>query len=84
MKMMDCRDVLANLSCYVDGDGSTELRNALEGHMAHCRPCRVVFDTTEKTLRIVLDVEPFGVPLSVSARLYTKLEKLLAEESPVS
>ena len=83
MKMMDCRDVLANLSCYVDGDGSVELRKALEDHIAHCRPCRVVFDTTGKTLRIVLDVEPFQVPLAVSARLYTRLERVLAEESPV-
>jgi len=83
MRMMDCRDVLANLSCYVNGDGSAELRKTLEEHIAHCRPCRVVFDTTGKTLRIVLDVEPFEVPLAVSARLYARLERVLAEETPV-
>ena len=79
MPMMDCKEVLANLSCYVDGDGSAELRKALEEHIARCRRCRVVIDTTGKALKIVLDVEPFEVPLAVSARLYARLEKVLAE-----
>jgi predicted anti-sigma-YlaC factor YlaD len=76
--MMDCKDVLASLSNYVDGDVSAELRTALEEHIAKCRRCRVVFDTTEKALKIILDVEPFEVPLAVGARLYTRLEKVLA------
>jgi predicted anti-sigma-YlaC factor YlaD len=79
MAMMDCKAVLSNLSDYVDGDVSEELRAALEDHVAKCRRCRVVFDTTRKALKIVLDVEPFEVPLAVSARLYARLEKVLAE-----
>ncbi len=79
MAMMDCKEVLANLSSYVEGDVSAELRTALEEHIAKCRRCRVVFDTTGKALKIVLDVEPFEVPLAVSARLYARLEKVLAE-----
>lgn len=80
MAMMDCKEVLANLSCYVDGEGSAELRKALEEHIARCRRCRVVFDTTGKMLKILLDVEPFEVPLGVSARLYARLEKVLSED----
>lgn len=79
MAMMDCKEVLANLSNYVDGEVSAELRVALEEHIAKCRRCRVVFDTTRKALKIVLDVEPFEVPLAVSARLYARLEKVLGE-----
>jgi len=30
-------------------------------------------------VKIVLDVEPFEVPLAVSARLYMRLEKVLSE-----
>jgi anti-sigma factor RsiW len=78
MKTMDCKDVLANLSGYIDGEGSEELRQALEEHIARCRRCRVVFDTTDKMLKIVTDADPFEVPLSVSARLYTKLEEVLS------
>lgn len=79
MKTMDCKDVLASLSCYVDGEGSDELRQALEEHIARCRRCRVVFDSTSKMLKIVTDADPFEVPLAVSARLYTRLEKVLSE-----
>jgi anti-sigma factor RsiW len=82
-KTLHCKDVLENLSCYVDGDGSVELREALERHIAHCRRCRVIVDTTRRTLRIVLDVDPFEVPLPVSARLYTRLEKVFSEDSSV-
>jgi anti-sigma factor RsiW len=79
MKTMDCKDVLANLSCYVDGEGSAELRRALEEHIARCRRCQVVFDTTAQMLKIVTDVEPFEVPLAVSARLYNRLDEILSE-----
>jgi anti-sigma factor RsiW len=78
--MMDCKEVLAHLSDYVDEDVSFELREALEAHIARCRRCRVVLDTTRKTLRVVADAEPFEVPLAVSARLYTRLEEVLSEE----
>ena len=79
MKTMDCKEVLANLACYIDGEGSEELRQALEEHISRCRRCRVVFDTTGRMLKIVTDAVPFEVPLSVSARLYTRLEKVLSE-----
>lgn len=79
MAMLDCKQVLDNLSDYIDGEGSGELRRAIELHLSRCGRCRVVFDTTGKMLKIVLDVDPFEVPLGVSARLYAKLEKVLAE-----
>ncbi len=79
MVMMDCKEVLANLSDYVDGDVSAELRKTIESHIAHCRRCRVVLDTTRRTLKLVLDAEPFEVPLAVSARLYMRLQQVLTE-----
>lgn len=79
MPIVECKEVLANMSCYIDGDGSPELRKKLEEHIARCRRCRVVFDTTGRMLKIVSDVEPFEVPLVVSARLYNRLEKVLSE-----
>lgn len=80
MAMLDCKQVLDNLSNYIDGEGSDDLRKAIEQHISRCGRCRVVFDTTGKMLKIVVDVEPFEVPLGVSARLYARLEKVLAEE----
>jgi anti-sigma factor RsiW len=80
MTTLDCKEVLDNLSNYIDGEGSDELRRAIERHISRCGRCRVVFDTTGKMLKIVTDAEPFEVPLAVSARLYARLEKVLAEE----
>jgi hypothetical protein len=79
IRMISCKEVLANLSDYIDEEGSVELRRAIENHISWCRRCRVVFDTTGKALKIVLDVEPFEVPLAVSARLYARLERVLSE-----
>jgi len=79
MKTLSCEEVLANLSDYVDEQNSAEVRKALEEHIGWCRRCRVVFDTTKQALKIVVDSDPFEVPLSVSARLYARLEKILAE-----
>ena len=78
MKMISCKEVLANLSAYVDEEGSAELRQVLEEHIAWCRRCQVVFDTTGRMLKIVHDAEPFEVPLAVSARLYARLESVLS------
>ena len=79
MNMLDCKEVLANISCYLDGDGSGELRASLKTHIARCRRCRIIFDTTGKMLAIVSDSAPFDVPLAAKARLYARLEKLLTD-----
>ena len=77
---MSCQEVLANLSSYVDEECSAELRQLLEEHVAWCRRCRVVFDTTGRMLKIVRDAEPYEVPLAVSARLYARLEAVLSRD----
>lgn len=74
--MLECTEVLKNMSCYLDGDGSQELRQTLENHISRCRCCWVVFDTTGRTLQIVSDAAPFEAPLAVSARLYERLRTL--------
>jgi predicted anti-sigma-YlaC factor YlaD len=81
MAMLDCKEVLANLSRHLDDEDSAPLRKAIEEHLARCGRCRVIFDTTKRMLKVVVHAEPFEVPLAVSARLYARLEKLLSEES---
>ena len=78
MRMISCKEVLANLSSYVDDDISADLRQLLEEHVAWCRRCHVVFDTTGQMLKLVTDIDPFEVPLAVSARLYTRLQQMLS------
>ena len=80
MKMLTGEEVLANLSEYFDEECSAELRAQLEDHISKCRRCRVVFDSTGKMLKILVDAEPFEVPLAVSARLYSRLQEVLSDE----
>ncbi len=78
--MLDCKQVLLELSNYLNEEVSPELKRALEQHLSACHRCSLVFDTTRKTLKIVTDVGPFDVPPEASARLYTRLQELLAAE----
>ena len=77
---ISCEDVMESVSPYLDGEVPAELRDAVEEHNFWCRRCRVVFETTQKMLKIVGVAEPFDIPLDVSARLYTRLEKTLSGE----
>ena len=75
---MDCRQVLEELSSYVEGEISVGLKEALQEHMAFCHKCEVVFNETKKTLEIVADCnETFELPQDVSTRLYARLRAKL-------
>ncbi len=76
--MLDCKQVLAELSNYLDAEVSPELKQAVEQHLAKCHRCSLVYDTTRKTLKIVTEVGPYEVPLEVSARLHARLRELFA------
>lgn len=45
-----CRELLAQISDYVDGELQAELCARLEKHLADCPDCRVMVDTTRKTV----------------------------------
>jgi hypothetical protein len=78
MKTMTCEEVLTNISCFLDGDGSADIRKALMMHTRTCRKCQILFETTRRMMSIVREVEPFDVPLAARARLYTRIEEGLA------
>ena len=76
--MLDCKQVLAELSNYLDGEVSPELKQAVEQHVAKCHRCSLVYDTTRKMLRIVTEAGAIEVPLGADARLRMLLRELLA------
>jgi len=80
--VFSCEDVRAALGDYVDGDVSTDTRRELERHLAECRTCQVLYDTTRKTLRIVTDVGSFEVPEAISERLITRIMSGLTASPP--
>lgn len=74
--MLDCRQVLAELSNYLDAEVSPDVKQALERHLAKCHRCSLVYDTARKTLKIVCEAGPFELPSEVSGRLHARLREL--------
>jgi anti-sigma factor RsiW len=71
--MFSCEEVLAGLSDYLDDQITADLRKEIERHMAHCRNCRAIYDSTRKTLRIVSDSGSFELSNDVSARIAERI-----------
>ncbi len=71
----DCRELLASLSDYVDGDLDPALCAELERHMATCADCRVVVNTLRKTIELYRKTRPAPeIPAEVRERLYVRLK----------
>ena len=67
--MLSCHDLIAELSNLVDNDVAEEVRRDLEEHLAHCRTCQVLYDSTRRTIRVLTDVGSFELPESLAARI---------------
>ncbi len=70
----NCHDVLIHLSEFIDGEISDEIRKELEDHIQHCENCRIVLDTTRKTIYLYHRIkDDQTVPSAVNERLYHTL-----------
>ena len=71
----NCKSLLGSLSDYVDGELGTELCREIEKHIAECEDCRIVVDTTRKTIDLVhvSNYPQTGLPDDVRDRLFKRL-----------
>lgn len=70
----NCQELLGSLSAYIDGDLSPELCQELEKHLAGCNDCRVVLNTTKRTIDLVHSpLEKPDLPDDVRERLFKRL-----------
>ena len=76
--MLTCKQFLADLNEYLDETTDLEIRQAVETHISECPNCWVLFDTTQKTLKVYKGMEPQELPREVHERLMKALEKKLA------
>lgn len=70
---MNCKNVIEELTSYLDGVLDSNMRADLELHLSRCTDCRVVVDTTRKTIQIFCNSEPVPLPEDVRQRLHTAL-----------
>jgi len=72
-----CRKVIVELSSYLNGELDAGTYESIERHLEHCDDCRLVVDTTRKTVQIYCKSEPLALPEDVRDRLRKALESRL-------
>jgi len=73
--LLTCKEFLHELNEYLDETADQELRTRLQAHVTECPNCFVIFDTTQRTLRVYKGLEPQQIPDEVHARLMRAIEK---------
>jgi len=82
---LKCEELLGSLSAYIDGELGPELCQELEKHLSECDNCRVVLNTTKRTIELVHSpVEKSDLPEDVRERLFKRLnlDDYLNSKSP--
>jgi len=74
MKHGNCRELLGELSAFLDGEASAELCAEIQRHMAGCKKCRVVVDTLRKTVTLYQRLPQPEMPEQARERLYKVLD----------
>ena len=77
--MLTCKDFLKALNEYLDETEDAEIRAEVEAHIKECPNCWVVFNTTQKTLKVFKGVEPQDIPNDVHQKLMNRLQERIAE-----
>ncbi len=75
-----CKEVIREISSYLDGELDAGLRQSLEAHLKMCHDCRVVFGTTRKTIELYCDGKLFPLPDLVRNRLHEALRRKCKEK----
>jgi len=66
---VNCRSIVKELSNYLDEALDNTLKDSIEKHLEHCDDCRLVVDTTKKTIQIYCNSEPAPLPEDTKLRL---------------
>jgi len=70
----ECKQLMSNLSDYLDGDLQPELCVTIAEHMKNCENCRIVVNTLRKTIEIYKNTPSnTELPEDVRERLFLKL-----------
>lgn len=75
IRTLGCHEVMEQLSSYLEGELDVSLRQAIENHLKGCRNCRLIVDTTRKTIQIYCDGRLFELPHEVRQRLHEVLRR---------
>jgi anti-sigma factor RsiW len=76
---LSCRNVIRELSNYIDGDLDASMKREIEAHIRECKECRVIVDQTKLTVDIFCDSQLVELPADVRERLHQALRRKMQE-----
>jgi predicted anti-sigma-YlaC factor YlaD len=82
--VLDCKHVWRQISNYIDRDLDPWVRASVEEHLANCRHCAAILDSTHNILYLIADERTFTLPIGFSERLRARLESELEKSEPAS
>ncbi len=74
---MTCEELLHYLSDYIDHNLDEALTQAAQEHLATCRNCHVVLNTTQKTIALYKQAGKQIIPAERRAVLFERLQAAL-------
>ena len=77
---ISCEEVWREISKYLDGEISQEMRARMEEHFKGCKHCTAVLDGTRNVVQLVGDARAFELPAGFSNCLYLKLNRRLGKD----
>ncbi len=79
--VVNCEHVWKEISNYLEGDVSPELRAAMEAHFRECRHCTAVLDGTRNIVHLYADDRLIELPAGFSKRWQSKLAESMSRPS---
>jgi len=71
---ISCLDVWREISNFIDGVVSPEMRKRIEEHLKVCDHCTAIYDGTRNVVKLVADGETYELPGGFSDRLRDRIE----------
>ena len=71
--VVNCEHVWQEISNYLEGEVSTELRAAMEAHLRECKHCTAVLDGTRNVVHLYADDRLIELPAGFTARWQSRL-----------
>jgi anti-sigma factor RsiW len=77
---LSCKEIWRAISDYIDDDVSPRMRANIEAHLAQCRHCSALLDSTHNIIVLIADDRIFNLPAGFSERLQQRIESEIGRQ----
>ncbi len=78
---LSCKEIWREISNYIDNEVDPEMRRKIEAHLAQCRHCTALLDSTHNIIVLIADEKMFRLPAGFSDRLRNRLTREIAGDA---